>query len=1167
VSTAAVTGQCNGIQVGGNNAVGASTTVLGDTVTITRNVTQAAGQTSTLGGATTNFIGISATTASTNLIVGSTTAGDANIIQVRDGTSGVGTVTYQAGTINMIQMGSSGATTASPASQSIASGNKINTGSTTSTTTGASIRGTGTFSGLFHQNAGAINYILDNTIVIDRVSASGTANGINQSTAPSELADSVKNNSITFTGLAGTTAVNGLVMGGGTNTTPKTINSNTVTVTGTNSGTFTGFSENWSGGQVVNNTFTASTASATMNGITFTGASGVAAWTAEYNTISLTSSAVAPTAMNGILGSINFPMTINNNTFTALNMTGIITSSPVVNGISITSGTGGVVRDNTVNNMSIGAATSTGSPVLSGISVSGGSLTNVFKNRIYGLMTEATGASTLVNGIVLSGGTTNNVFNNLIGDLTSPASTNPDGIRGLSVTSTGAATTHNVHYNTVYLNTSSTGVNFGSTGVFHTASTTSTTATLNLRNNIIYNTSTAAGTGLVAAYRRSNGALDFLANYGSASNQNDFYGGTPSATNVIYTDGTSTAQTMPAYKAGVFTAGTIAPRDAASFSDGFAPGTFFQSLSGASANFLKYNTAIALQVESGGANIGGYTDDYIGTIRQGNGGYAGTGTAPDVGAWELEGIPADLTAPTISYSLLGNTSCLLDRDLTPVTATDASGVNTAPGTRPRLYYKKATNANVFNDNTNATDGWKFVEATGAGGSPFSFTTNYSLLNGGAPVVGDVIQYFVVAEDLAPTPNVGINVGTFTGTPASVALGAGNFPIGGTLNSYNVIAPGLSGTVNVGAAETYTSLTEATATGLFQAINTGGISAAVTVNIMDATITETGAVALNAVNYNGCAPGPYTITIKPNTTSTLTGSVANGTLIKLNGASSVTIDGSNSGGSDRSLTITNTNATSPAAIWIASVGGAGTSNNTVKNCNISTGSNSLTSYGIAISDAASIAVGGANNDNVTIQNNAITRAYIGVFANGTAATSAGGLDGLSITQNIIGPSTSGVDNIGFRGITVSNAVNPSITSNTVQFISGSAANVAGIATASVTGATISMNTVQDLTTSIPIMYGILAGSTSGTLTVDQNVVRRFTSAAGSTNYVVGIEATNTATIDRNQVSDIENGGTGTYGSYGINLNGGNGSVVKNNFVDNIRHNMSPSVQHSVYLVSG
>ena len=58
--------------------------------------------------------------------------------------------------------------------------------------------------------------------------------------------------------------------------------------------------------------------------------------------------------------------------------------------------------------------------------------------------------------------------------------------------------------------------------------------------------------------------------------------------------------------------------------------------------------------------------------------------------------------------------------------------------------------------TDANDetGWKYVEATGSGDSPFDFTIDYTMLNGGSVSVGDTIQYFVVAQDTRPTPNVG-----------------------------------------------------------------------------------------------------------------------------------------------------------------------------------------------------------------------------------------------------------------------------------------------------------------------------------------------------------------------------------------------------------------------------
>ena len=146
----------------------------------------------------------------------------------------------------------------------------------------------------------------------------------------------------------------------------------------------------------------------------------------------------------------------------------------------------------------------------------------------------SSGTIASVEGLVVGapvGGTTNNISNNLIGNLTAPAAANgtatTSAVRGIAFIAATTTTTHNVSFNTVFLNASSTGANFGTSGLFHTTSTAAATSTLNLRDNVIVNTSTPAGTGLTVAYRRSSGAASNLANYGSASNNNDFYAGTP----------------------------------------------------------------------------------------------------------------------------------------------------------------------------------------------------------------------------------------------------------------------------------------------------------------------------------------------------------------------------------------------------------------------------------------------------------------------------------------------------------------------------------------------------------------------------------------------------------------------------------------------------------------
>ncbi len=75
-----------------------------------------------------------------------------------------------------------------------------------------------------------------------------------------------------------------------------------------------------------------------------------------------------------------------------------------------------------------------------------------------------------------------------------------------------------------------------------------------------------------------------------------------------------------------------------------------------------------------------------------------------------------------------------------------------------------------------------------------------------------------------------------------------------------------------------------------------------------------------INANPGSSATNTITIKPNTgvTATITGTVASGPLITIK-ANYVTIDGSNSGGTDRSLTITNNGATTPNVIAFGSTG--------------------------------------------------------------------------------------------------------------------------------------------------------------------------------------------------------------------------------------------------------
>lgn len=428
------------------------------------------------------------------------------------------------------------------------------------------------------------------------------------------------------------------------------------------------------------------------------------------------------------------------------------------------------VSNNLVHNIITGGTTIAGMNMTT-------SSPSVFKNKIYNISSTSAGAPTVSGILQGSVGTagTSNIYNNYIGDITAPnattsSATSPS-VRGINVTTATANGTVNISFNTVYLNASSTGTNFGSAGLFVTASATATTANLTLSNNIIVNLSTPAGIGNTVAYQRSSTSL---ANYNDNSNRNLLYRGAPSPQNLIYFDGTNAEQLLSGFK--VF----VAPKEAQSI----AENPPFLSTLGSNANFLHIDPVVGTQIESGAVNIAGITDDFDGDIRQGNVGYTGAGSAPDIGADEGDFTFADLSGPAINYTLINNTICLFNPTL-DATITDPSLVNTTVGSKPRLWFKKSTENNVLPaTNTSADNGWKWVEATNSS-SPFNFVLDYSLLNSTA-ANGDVIEYFVVAEDLSSIPNVGVNLATFSNSASSVQLATNVFPVSNT-NSYSLIA--------------------------------------------------------------------------------------------------------------------------------------------------------------------------------------------------------------------------------------------------------------------------------------------------------------------------------------------------------------------------------------------
>jgi len=645
---------------------------------------------------------------------------------------------------------------------------------------------------------------------------------------------------------------------------------------------------------------------------------------------------------------------ISNNTITNLttassnvNLSPFGTNMLTGVGILINGNTAGTsVTQNTISLLSLTNTTTNGTN-LAGIGIAQGNLTSVSRNVIYDLSNASTSTSVTLPGsvsgiFIRSGGsisgisTSQSYFNNMItlGN-TQTSNTCFVGIWGNHAQTTDPSVV-NVYYNSVYITGTVTSGAQPSFGYLRgDLSSTARTVPVDVRNNI-FNNDRTGGTGQHFAISNNYGAtLATATGWGiNASNFNIL-----NSSNSLTVGYWNAAQNMTAWQ-------IASASDALSLTA--IPVTFLSFATGD----LHLNMGLTpTQLESGGVVISAVTTDIDGQTRPGPAGSVNGGAyAPDFGADEFDGVPLDLTKPYITYNLLLNSSCYISRDLS-ASIYDGLGLNTSPGTKPRIWFRKSSNLNTLpGTNDNTTDGWKYAEASNSV-SPFNFTIDYSLIFGGV-FSGDVMEYFVVAQDISATPNVGINAGTFTTPPASVALAVSNFPVTG-VNSYTLTA-GLNGLVTIGASGTYTSLTNAG--GLFEAINFEGLNGNLTAEILDANLSETGLNGLNPI-LSGCVGG-YPLTIRPasGVTTLVEGSNATA-LINLNGTDNVTIDGSNNGSSSKDMTIRNTGT--GAAIRFIN----GAANNTVKSCIVESQNTVATSGTIFFSTSTGITVTTGNSNNV------------------------------------------------------------------------------------------------------------------------------------------------------------------------------------------------------------
>lgn len=872
-------------------------------------------------------------------------------------------------------------------------------------------------------------------------------------------------------------------------------------------------SNNTVGSTTEPNSLNAATSSTYDNGVQLVGifASGASS-TITNNTVANLNNNYAGTSVNGQIRGINTGAgqniitgnTVRNLSTTSLNA-GTTTTASILGIIQTSTTAGQTISRNTVHSLSNTAATAAVS--VTGIYHAGAaSGTNtIARNFVHSLAVSSSSASSVINGVQFVAGTFT-AQNNMVrvGLDTSGASTaSASTVRGIYDNGTTAG--RNFYYNSVYLGGTQTS---GAANTYAFLSTGVSNART-YQNNIFVN-ARANGGGTGKHYAAQYGGTS-ATQAGLTSNSNIFF--VSGAGGVLGFYASADRATLAAWQ-------TATGQDGAS---AFVDPKFKNPTGDAGsdpATAVDLHLQTANPAESSGIFIASVADDFDGEIRAN---FTPTDIGADAGSFTLS---PDVFAPAIKYTALSAGSTA-NRTLTGfATITDNSGAVAGGANRPRLYFKKSTDNDVFGvPNDVSGNGWKYVAATNSS-SPYDFTIDYSIINGGSVAPGDTIQYFVVAQDAAN--NLGSSP---AGATASANPPVQNVNAHGAVNSYSILGTLSGGTKTVCASGCdYASLTKAG--GIFADINAKVVTGNIVINITG-DLTEDGANALNQWTEEGA--GNYMLTIQPadGTMKTVSGNAAAG-MIRLNGADRVTIDGrfDNAG---RFLTFRNTSTSNPAIYLFNDA-----SNNTVRNSIVEGAS---TGNGVIILTTGAT----TGNDNNTITENQIrdlsTTAGVPfslIVSQGTSAT-------VSNSNNTVS------NNELFNFTAAAVQINPNsdsftVTGNTIYQTAPRTTTLYGILGTGEGTNTFSGNTIRDLNTS-GIAYGIRLLSASDT-TVSRNRIYSFPSTSGATNAQYGIFANqssgSTATIVNNQITVAPSfaNAQDIYGIYDANQSGATTNVYYN-----------------------
>lgn len=757
-------------------------------------------------------------------------------------------------------------------------------------------------------------------------------------------------------------------------------------------------------------------------------------------------------------------------------------------GITASGAADGVIRDNTVWVEGYVGSSAAGHAIAVGVNGAFGAFT--IENNKVNRVRNNNPATWSAFGINLGGSSNHIVQNNFVSGVINNQVAGTGGFGttfgayGIRVAS---GTGHKVYHNSVHLYGALPGV--VSTDLTAAMMVVGTTQTgVDVRNNIFSNQISGGnptGTRNVSlylpsgatsamnltlnnnAYYAGGDALNRLAQVGTTFGAGEFQ--------VADFDPTSTtpATNLRSYTSTLSAAGT---NDNASFAT-TAPPPFVSNVD------LHIPAATATRLESGGAAVGVGLDIDAETRNA---------TTPDIGADEFAGNPAP--ANDIAASSF-------------VTPANGSTIPTGAAFTPQARFLNNGTA----VQTNVPVRFRIIDA--------GMTTIYNQ----TATIPTINPLQVVTVTFPSTTIVAPGTYSMIATAENPSdSNPGNDSINGT---FSAVTP-IGGTITVGTGGDYTSLTNPG--GVFQALNTAGISGNVVVNIISDLAGETGAVALNQLAEAGV--GGYTVTFKPSgaaRTINGTGATSNG-IINMNGADRIIFDGSLAGGSDRSLTITNSQTGTSTIFWIKSASASnGANSNTIKNL-ILTGTGNTTAQTTAgILAGSGVTIGGpaeAPNNNNTITNNWIYRVQNSLYNQGNV-----GFDqNWSITNNEFGSSVE-LDKNRFRGMLMGNANNFTISGNTVHGVTnftGTTGANTGIQIAfTATNGMVVNNRISDihnLSTTGTGAFGMQLGSTTTTNVVIAN------------NFIWDIQANGSATVTSNGHGITVNGAV-TAGGFKLYFN--------------------------------